>query len=325
MNAAFLRGMRRALARVMLFGAALVAGGEAGAQGVQGCTGCAKAAVVNFDSVKSCQSFSGTWGGVINCNYGWQSFQAMLETAIAGTRKMQIVERQQLYNVIGEQKLQSFFRYGGSKWSYGVSAADYLVYGNITEIGFRHSEYREGGYDQSSLTGTFAVDVKFVETRTGKIFFAGSIQVEAEMAGGVSSGNTSSSSSASPGALYGELQRKAARAIAIQLVTQAFPIRILRVTGNSAILSYGSGVLDRGTRLEVFDGAGVDLVDPDTGRRIAGAGMPVATMMVSTVNPDFSVATLSSGSANGLAPGARVSIVDTAGMPDDRIPRGTIP
>ena len=317
--------LRRALVSLVLIASAVSGGGQATAQGVQGCTRCSKAAVIDFDSTQSCQSFSGQWGGVINCNYGWQSFQAMLETAIASSRKMQIVERKQLYNVIDEQKLQSFFRYGGRKWSLGVSAADYLVYGNITEIGFQKSQYREGGYDQSSLVGTFGVDVKFVETRTGKVFYAGSIRVEEQMSGGVSLGAMSSSSSSSAGALYGQLQRKAARAIAAQLVTQAFPIRILRVTGNSAILSYGSGVLERGMRLEVFDGAGGDLVDPDTGRHISGAGFPIATMVVSTVNPDFSVATLTSGSANAMTAGTRVSIVDTAGMPDDRVERGTLP
>lgn len=322
------RGTRifRRIASALLFGAALATTGEAAAQGVQGCTGCAKAAVIDFDSVRSCDSLSGEWGGVINCNYGWQSFQAMLETAIAGSRKMQIVERKQLYNVMDEQALQSFFRTGGRKWSFGTSAADYLVYGNITELGFQRTQYQERNYGETSLVGTFGVDVKFVETRTGKIFFAGSVRVEETMAAGTTTATTRSSSSSSASALYGQLQRKAARAIAAQLVTQAFPIRILRATGNTTILSYGSGVLDRGMRLEVFDGAGMDLIDPDTGRRIMGAGMPVATLTVTTVNPDFAVATLASGSASALSQGARVAIVTTgAGMPDERIPRGTLP
>lgn len=276
---------------------------------VQGCVNCAKVAVLNMDSVRGCQSFSGEWGGVINCNYGWQSFQAMLESSMTQTRKLQIVERQQLYNVFNEQALQSYFKSAGRRWDYGVSPANYLVYGNITEIGFENREYRDSGSSNRNLVGTFAVDVKLAETRTGKIFYAASIRVEETMAGSSSSTSSSSSRTASLGALYGALQRKAAVAIARMVTTQIFPIKVLRATGNSAILSYGSPMLESGMMLELTDGTGT-LVDPDTGRMIAGAGVPVTTLQVTSANADYAVATLRSGSASALVTVARVNVGD---------------
>lgn len=293
-------------------------GAQMAAAQIQGCASCAKAAVLDMDSTQQCEYFAGQWGRVFSCTDGWRAFQANLETAITQTRKLQVVERNQLYRMMDEQAVQSFFRSAGRKWSFTTTGADYLVYGNITEVGYQAREYNDRMSSNRNVVGTFAVDVKFAETRTGKIFYAGTVRVEETMAGGSASASSSSSTTTSLGALYGALQRKAARAIALQLVTQAYPIRILRVTGDSAILSYGGGVLERGMILDVTDGSGGDLVDPDTGRVIRGAGITAATLVVTSANPDFAVAKLRTGSPSALNAAARVLLseeVPEAGRP----------
>lgn len=279
------------------------------------CAGCMRVAVMPFDSDQSCQYYAGEWGSVLNCNAGWQSFREMLETSVTASRKLQVIDRVNIARQLNEQAVQSCFRSACQRFNFTSAPADYLVYGKITELGYENNRYEGREFATSSLKGTFAVDVKFMETRTGKIFHAASIRVDETMQSNyVNNQGGGRSSGSSLGALYGKLQRAAATRIAAELMAQVYPIRVARRMGDQLILSYGSAILPVGTVVEVMGGSANDCwADMDTGRRICGGGAPVATLEVTSATIDYSTAMLRSGDLATVQTGARVQILGNAG------------
>ena len=246
-------------------------------------------AVVKFSSVQPCEYFAGRWGNVFGCTSGWEAFREILEVQLAKSRKMLMVERGELEQVFAEQDLQFFIRTGSPERLRNTSKkVTYLVFGKITELGYEQDSYRDARMSISSLRGTFAVDVKLVEVRTGLIKRATSIRVTSSLGSDTSTGSGGVSDSRSLGSLYAVLQRDAAEQIAADMLVQVFPLRVIKVAGRNVYLNHGDSVLKVGDQVEVL-GAGEDLTDPDTGKKLGSSSIPVGKIRISRVTPDFSI------------------------------------
>jgi curli biogenesis system outer membrane secretion channel CsgG len=88
---------------------------------------------------------------------------------------------------------------------------------------------------------------------------------------------------------------QAAGELASVIVEAVYPIRVMDAKNlDSIVISLGMAGLQTGQLLDVYVGQG-DLTDPDTGRTFKTAGTKVATIVITEVNPNYSVAKLIDG------------------------------
>ena len=221
-----------------------------------------------------------------------EGFRVMLATEVVRSRKMRVIENARLDVLLAGRK--------------DVVGVDYLVHGTITKFGerkddfqFENSELFRGtigkmfGTQTSGMKGKrvtihMAVDLKMVDTSSGRIVLAdsveGSVQQDENFAMG---GITSSKAGAGP---YAEVQKMVASRIAEAIVTARIPIKVVAVQKSGAIiLNYGNVFLKKGDLLAVFD-AGEKIVDPDTNEVLGVEETLRGTIRVTAALPKFSKA-----------------------------------
>ena len=112
------------------------------------------------------------------------------------------------------------------------------------------------------------MDVRVIDAHTGSIVFAETISKEVRTGGafaikGVASGGESDSSAA-----LGEVMRVTAKGVTSLIVSNIFPIKVVRVQANGEVmLNYGTALLGEDDVLEVFS-QGEAFIDPDTGEEL---------------------------------------------------------
>jgi len=248
----------------------------------------------------------------VSCE-GWRSncmqslgegFRAMLETAIIKTRKMTVMERQQLGSVVEEQGLgQVGLTKGGGKVG-GLTGVDYNVYGTITKFGFKKSGFNiQGGSGLTSLlpgagrmalgsVGSneveteMAVDIKVTDVSTGNIVIADTVGASVKRGSSFTIGGIKQkSASADP---FADVQRVVAARIAEALVTARIPVKVIAVqTDGTLILNYGNVFFASGDRLAVYS-VGEVFVDPDTGEKLGAEETELGVVEVTRSQPKFS-------------------------------------
>lgn len=234
-----------------------------------------------------------------------KGFSKMLETAIVKTNKMAVYEREQLDPVLSEQLAGAAGLTGGKARVGDLAGIDYVVSGSITKFGGKTEEsgvsgevlglFGSGsgqgvlskGVKQTKTTFIMAVDIKIVDTTTGRIVAAET--VEAEIIAGESSSIAGLGSSEQKAAPLSDVARDVARKIATVIVTNKFPIRVISFKDGIASLNYNDSVLSLGQCLNVYS-LGDEIVDPDTGETLGSEESLKGQIAITETNAKFSKA-----------------------------------
>lgn len=215
------------------------------------------------------------------------SFVDMLTTAFVKTRKFDVVERSSMTRIVEEQQLGAYGAVPvGSAAKMGqLIGAKYMVIGVITQAGNKTSGVKAFGMNLGQATSMFGVDVRLVDTTTGKIIRAESFSKEKSA---MNMGAMGAQVNLETGDL-GELAREVVNEL-VRLVTYTiYPVKVVKATNKEVYLNYGCGTLTKGDSLQVFI-EGEELIDPDTGDSLGGAEELVGTVKVSRCTPKLSVA-----------------------------------
>ena len=233
-----------------------------------------------------------------------EGFRAMLETAIIKTRKMNVMEREQVGSVLNEQGLgQVGLTKSGGKVG-GLTGVDYNVYGTITKFGFKKSGFNiQGGTGLTSfLPGQvgralgsvgsteveteMAVDIKIADVSTGSIVVAETVGASIKQGSSFSVGGIrQKSASADP---FADVQRVVAARIAEALVTSRIPVKVIAVQKDGTlILNYGNVFFGPGDRLAVYS-LGEVFVDPDTGEKLGSEETELGVVEITKAETKFS-------------------------------------
>ena len=233
-----------------------------------------------------------------------EGFRAMLETAIIKTRKMNVMEREQVGSVLNEQGLgQVGLTKSGGKVG-GLTGVDYNVYGTITKFGFKKSGFNiQGGTGLTSfLPGQvgralgsvgsteveteMAVDIKITDVSTGSIVVAETVGASIKHGSSFTIGGIrQKSASADP---FADVQRVVAARIAEALVTSRIPVKVIAVQKDGTlILNYGNVFFGPGDRLAVYS-VGEVFVDPDTGEKLGSEETELGVVEVTKAETKFS-------------------------------------
>ena len=199
------------------------------------------------------------------------TLSAMIESAIAGTGKFRMIERQQMGKLVGEQARAK----GGMVTTNapgrvgGFEGIDYLIYGTITSISAKKADnigstmlagfMGNKGASCTNTSATLALDIKITDTDTGEIKYVTHID-ETQKAASSCSGQSNIDSAL--------LIRSAAAKVASGLVTSIYPIQVAAVQGDGQLmLNYGEGAVQPGAIMAVYS-KGAVIRDPSSGEVI---------------------------------------------------------
>lgn len=236
-----------------------------------------------------------------------RAFVDMITTALVKTNKFEVIERDRLGEIAQEQGIQAINE-GGFPTGVSVEGVDYILLGAITEYGTKEQAAKFGKFGGASETARMAVDVRVIDAHTGTIGFAATISKEVRTGGafaieGVASGGESDSSAA-----LGEVMRVTAKGVTASIVSNIFPIKVVRVQANGEVmLNYGTALLGENDVLEVFS-QGEAFIDPDTGEELGREETFVGKLQVTSVQDRFSKAALIEG--DGVADGMLARLTD---------------
>jgi hypothetical protein len=168
-----------------------------------------------------------------------------------------------------------------------AAGADYLVIVQLQNFGVSNNQQeviRMTGevLVQSSVSGALKLEV--VEFSSRKVKWSGSEKFGATYKGASAVGS---------GALNG-LISTAANKLVDRMVAAIYPVRVVKVMGNVAVLNRGEGGLAKGERYDVFL-MGDDLVDPQSGESLGALEIEVGTGTVTDVKPKFAFLKMDSG------------------------------
>lgn len=223
---------------------------------------------------------------------------AMILSAVAGTSKFRVMERQQLGNLVSEQGLARngmvTSRNGGKVG--GFAGVDYLIYGSITTFSASKKADMGSTFLGNLLSGknsttnvtcykgtvTLSLDIKITDGESGQIRYVKRLD-EVQNAGTICGGGV-------PEANASALLRSAADKVATGLVTAVYPIKVADVQDDGTItLNYGEGAVKVGDFLAVFT-QGKVVMDPDTGQPMGNSEIRLGLIQITDVQTRMSKA-----------------------------------
>jgi len=241
-----------------------------------------------------------------NCNQDLSfGFRQMLETAIAKSGKLDLMERGQLDVILAEKGLgmAGFTQTGGR--IEGLTGVDYYVYGTITSFGQdvdtttvsgssgigslfggQAGQIFGAGINTSEANVRMGVDLKVSEVATGKIMIADSLAEKFRTGSSYSIGGISQSDI--EGDPFAGVQRILAARIAEKIVTALIPIKVIKVQKDGVlILNYGDIFLNPGEQLKAFE-VGESFIDPDTGETLGSEEIEMGRVEITRTEAKFS-------------------------------------
>jgi len=232
-------------------------------------------------------------GGDVN------SFQAMLETALANTNKFELIERSRIGDLIGEQSLSAGGITQGSGEIGGISGVDYLVYGSITKLGVEENEMNLGDFSSASADAVMSVDIRVVDVTTGSIKISETVEVESSVGSAFNiDGRSMGGGEADP---LSSVQRIAANSIAGKISLNIFPIKVVNVKDGTVYLNYGSALLNKcsfgnpkSCYLKII-ALGEGFMDPDTGEILGAEEEYIGAIEVTEPKGKFTIAKILEG------------------------------
>ncbi len=218
-----------------------------------------------------------------------ETLRARIQQAVIGTRKFDVVEREQLANALSELNLIGAGVTNGddadAPQAGKMKAAGYVIYGNILFFGVDTATTGVGGIGSGNVRIKVEVQLKITNAETGKILAAKSVTgVGAESR--QIQGNTEVA-----GNVVTQCERaavdEAAHMVVDALRDVSFPSKIVRVGRDSVKIN----MTDEEVKVDdVFDVVedGEEIFDPDTGESLGCDGDDVGRVSISRVGPKMS-------------------------------------
>ncbi len=244
------------------------------------------------------------------------TFSTMIATAVAGTNKFRVIERNDLDKLVGEQNRANSGLVTTNKPGKqgGFEGADYLIYGTITSLSVVNKSdvgtsivgalFSPQGSQAPTCVysiATLSVDVKITDSSTGEIKYTNHIDQQQKSAT-VCDGRPSVDSSS--------LLRDAADKVATGLVTAIYPIQVAAAQPDGVfILNYGEGTVKVGDVMVVYT-KGDAIYDPTSGELLANTEVKLGYIRITEVTGRVSKAVAVSAFATPPAVGSIVRLAN---------------
>ena len=232
-----------------------------------------------------------------------KAFVDMLTTAIAKTRKFDLIERDRMADILKEQGLgESELIEEESAQKLGtMQGIDYIILGSITKYGMQSKGLGGKGFGMASSKAIMSVDIRIIDAATGSIRIAETVSENKKASKGIAVKGFDAGEKNDN--VLSEVMRKCANTISNLIVSTIYPVKIISVGKTGTImLNYGKGYLGTGMVLEVFS-QGETVVDPDTGETLGCEEETMGRIKITNVQAKFSKAKVITGDVSTLTKG----------------------
>ena len=219
----------------------------------------------------------------------FETLRARIQQAVIGTRKYEVVEREQLASAMSEQNLVAAGVVDGTDvdapQAGKMKAAAYVIYGNILFYGIDTAGRAAGGVGSGSIRTKVEVQIKITNAETGKILASKSV---------IGIGTESRQYQADT-AVSGNIQEQCERAAvdqAAHMVVDAlrdvsYPAKIVKVGRKSVKINMTNEEVREDDVFDVFE-VGEEMIDPDTGASLGSEGEEVGRIRITRTGPKVS-------------------------------------
>ncbi len=221
---------------------------------------------------------------------GTEAFKNMLITAMAKTRKLDVVEFDDIVAFKGKHLSESnlLAKLQGGKGT-DLKGIDYVATVSITEFGELSETMKIIAFTTQKQVAAMAVDIRIIEVKTGSIVVAETVRKQRESKGTLVLDNANTHDD-KQSVILGEVMRVCANNAANLAVTTIYPIKVVAKTNKSEVmLNYGEVLLRKGHRLGIYKQGDV-FRDPDTGEELGCEEKLISEIEVTSTHPKFSKA-----------------------------------
>lgn len=219
----------------------------------------------------------------------FETLRARIQQAVIGTRKYEVVEREQLASALSEQNLIAAGAVNGTDVNAPqagkMKAAAYVIYGNILFYGIDTAETAAGGAGSGSIRTKVEVQIKITNAETGKILASKSV-----IGVGMESRQYQADTTAS-GNIQEQTERaavdQAAHMVVDALRDVSYPSKIVKVGRKSVKINMTNEEVKEDDLFDVFE-VGEEMIDPDTGVSLGSEGDEVGRIRVTRTGPQVS-------------------------------------
>ena len=219
------------------------------------------------------------------------TIRARIQQAVVGTRKFEVLEREQMKNALSEQNLIASGMTNGddehAPEAGKMKAAGYVIYGNVLFYGIDQSQSIAGGAGSASMRTKVELQIKITSAETGKILASKSII-------GIGQQSRQATADTQPGGNMQEQCEREAVAQAAHLVVDAlrdlvYPAKIIKVGKKSVTINMTNEEVAEDDLFDVFE-EGDEIVDDDTGAVTRVDGDEVGRIRIKRPGPQSSTA-----------------------------------
>ena len=183
-----------------------------------------------FKSQKVCSLYADYWGDwlVEECHNNFAALRARVRSALTESGRLGVT----------------------------MAPGRYSVTGTVTEVGVQSTSGGGATYAVGGNRAFAGLDVKMVDTRTGRLVWGGTVTRSVDAGSYINAGAGGAASGMGPQAIYTSLQRELALAAARGIAFHIDPLRVAAVDGGSVRVNYGGPLLELGDQLDVVGGDG---------------------------------------------------------------------
>jgi len=161
---------------------------------------------------------------------------------------------------------------------------DYMVMGKVEVVRAmqKSKDIPYTDYVKHTTSGDMIVNMRIVDTRTGKIVSAKKVKTHTTL-----DGNQAEE------VFLDQLKEETVRQMVVEVIDGVFPIKVVGSSMDGIFLNRGAGSANFsvGDHLNVYQ-IGEDLIDPDTGESLGSAETKIAEIIITSIQSKKSVANI---------------------------------
>lgn len=221
----------------------------------------------------------------------FSTIRTRIQQAVVGTRKFEVLEREQMKNALSEQNLMASGMTNSEDENAldagKMKAAGYVIYGNVLFYGIDESQSVGGGAGSASIRTKVELQIKITSAESGKVLAVKSVigigqESRLATAGSSTSGNIK------------EQCERAAVAQAAHFVVDAlrdvcYPAKIVKVGKRNVVINMTNEEVSEDELFDVIE-VGEEMFDPDTGASLGSEGDEVGRIRIKRTGPKTSTA-----------------------------------
>ena len=227
-------------------------------------------------------------------------FTSELITALGNAHKFDVLERDRMNDILKEHEFGTSGEVLHEKAIQlgKMIGAEYFVMGQVELIEAEQKDVKipYSDHTRTELRGRMVVNMKIVDTRSGKIVAAKNVNSQDAQ-------KVSARDHTTPSAFINTLKEKTVKLMVSGILDGVFPVKIIKIIGNQVFLNRGLGdIFKVGDIMDVYN-IGEDLIDPDTQESLGTTEIEVGRIKITEIQPKFTKARMVEGKIEDISTG----------------------